>query len=255
MIKTLKEYRFLLSRLVKRDFIQKYKKTAFGIIWSILNPLCELFILTFVFKNVFGRNTQHFTIYVMIGILMFNYYSNATTHGMESFLNNAGIINKIKLPVWLFPLSKNISAAINFLITCIAMAVFILLDNIVLTWKLLLLAYPFVLMFFFNLGVSLILASLYIFFKDMAYFYQLFNRMLYYCCAIFWTIERFPEQAKPFLRCNPVYDFILYGRTVILDGNIPDLQLHLILLAYTVGMLIVGIIVYNCNKKKFIFYL
>lgn len=255
MVKSLKDYKFLLSRLVKRDFIQKYKKTAFGIIWSILNPLCELFILTFVFKNIFGRTAPHYTIYIITGVLTFNYYSNATTHGMDSFLYNANIINKIKLPMWLFPLSKNISATINFLITCLIMVVLMVLDRITFTWNLLLLAYPFLLMFFFNFGLSLILSSMYVFFKDVSYFYHIFNRLLYFCCAIFWTTDRFPEHVKKLLRFNPIYDFILYNRTVIIYGVIPDLQLHLIMLAYTIGVFAIGMIVYHCNKNKFIFYL
>lgn len=86
MIKALKDYRFLLSRLIKRDFIQKYKKTALGIIWSVMNPLCELMILMLVFKNIFGRDTPYYTTYVIIGILTFNYYTNATTQGMGSLL-------------------------------------------------------------------------------------------------------------------------------------------------------------------------
>lgn len=255
MIKALKDYRFLLSRLVKRDFIQKYKKTALGIIWSVMNPLCELMILMLVFKNIFGRDTPYYTTYVIIGILTYNYYSNATTQGMESLLHNSGIINKIKLPTWLFPLSKNISATMNFLITCVVMVLFILLDHITITWKILLLVYPYVLMFFFNLGVSLILSSIYVFFKDTSYLFHIFNRLLYYCCAIFWTVEHFPEKGQALLKFNPIYDFIFYTRTIIIDGQIPGLDIHLIMLAYTVAAVISGMIVFHFNKKKFIFYI
>lgn len=255
MIKALKDYRFLLSRLIKRDFIQKYKKTALGIIWSVMNPLCELMILMLVFKNIFGRDTPYYTTYVIIGILTFNYYTNATTQGMGSLLSNSGIINKIKLPTWLFPVSKNISATMDFLITCVVMVLFILLDHIAITWKMLLLVYPYVLMFFFNLGVSLILSCLYVFFKDTSYLFHIFNRLLYYCCAIFWTVERFPEKGQALLKFNPVYDFIFYTRTIIIDGNIPGMDIHLIMLAYTVVALVIGLVVYHLNKNKFIFYI
>ncbi len=255
MIKTLQKYRFLLSRLVKRDFIQKYKKTTFGVLWSILNPLCEFFILMMVFQNMFGRDTPHFTTYLMLGVLIYSYYTNATTQGMQSLLFNGNIINKIKLPMWLFPLSKNISAALNFLITGLVVIVFMVIDNIAFTWNLLLLLYPFVLLFFFNLGFSMILASLFVFFKDTSYLYGIFNRLLYFCCAIFWTVDRFPENARNLLMLNPVYDFILYARTVVIEAQIPGMELHLLLLGYTVAVFVLGLIVYNCNKNKFIFYL
>lgn len=255
MITTLKKYRFLLSRLVRRDFIQKYKKTAFGILWSIFNPLCEFFILMLVFKNIFGRDTPHYTSYVIIGVLIYNYYTNATIQGMESLLYNANIMNKIKLPTWLFPLSKNISATLNFFITCIVMIVFMIVDHVAFTWKLTLLIYPIILLFFFNLGISFVLSSIYVFFKDVSYFYHIFNKLLYYCCAIFWTVDRFSESARHFMIVNPVYDFILYVRTIIIDGQIPSIELHLILLAYSVLLFGIGLIIYHCNKNKFIFYL
>ncbi len=255
MIKILRKYQYLLSRLVQRDFIQKYKKTTLGVIWSVISPLCEFAILMLVFKNLFGRNTPHYTIYMMVGLLTYNYYSNATNNGMHSFLSNAGIMQKINLPSWLFPLSRTISAAINFLITCIVMIVFLYVDRISLTWKMLSLIYPFVLLFFFNLGVSLILATLYVFFKDVQYLYHIFNRLLYFCCAIFWTTDHMSETAKRIMMINPVYDFIVYGRMVIMDGVIPSIELHLLLFGYTSVILLIGIMIYRCNCDKFIFYL
>jgi ABC-2 type transport system permease protein len=255
MFKTMKKYRFLLSRLIKRDFIQKYKKTVFGVVWSVLNPLCEFFILMLVFSNMFGRDTPHFTTYLLLGVFIYSYYTNATTQGMQSFLNNGNIMNKIKLPTWLFPLSKNISALLNFLITFLVVIAFMFIDNITFTWKFVLLLYPFVLMFFFNLGFSLILASLYVFFKDTSYLYGIFNRLLYYCCAIFWTVNRFPDNIQHLFLLNPVYDFIYYARTVVIDAQIPGMDVHLLMLGYTVVTFVIGLIVYNCNKNKFIFYL
>ena len=92
MIKTLKQHQFLFRELVKRDFRQKYKKTTLGVIWSILNPLAEFLVLMLIFKNIFSRNTPHYTIYMLVGILNYTYFNNATHTGMQSFLNNAGII-------------------------------------------------------------------------------------------------------------------------------------------------------------------
>ncbi len=255
MIKTLRKYHYLFSRLVQRDFIQKYKKTSLGILWSVISPLCELAIMMFIFKNLFGRNKPHYTIYMFIGILSYNYYNNATTTGMQSFLSNAGIMQKIKLPNWLFPLSKNVSAMLNFLITCAIMIVFIAVDHLKVRWTIILLLYYFILFFFFNLGVSLILASMYVFFKDVQYLYHIFNRLLYFCCAIFWTTDHMSERAQQLMLINPVYDFILYGRMIIINGEVPSLMLHLILLGYTVLVMLIGILVYRCNRNKFVFYL
>lgn len=255
MISVLRQYKFLLARLVKRDFIQKYKKTTLGILWSFLNPLCEFFVMMLIFKNMFGRNTPHYTTYIITGVMGFNFYHSSTTQGMGSLLYNGAIINKIKLPTWLFPLSKNISELFNFLITFSVVAVFMVIDNVAFTWKLVFLVYPILMMFFINLGISLILGSLYVFFKDISYFYQIFNRLLYYCSAIFWTIDRIPERLQPIFQLNPVFDFIDYVRIVIINGEIPGLDCHLFLLEYAAIFLLFGVIVYRCSRNKFIFYL
>ena len=223
MIKTLKQHQFLFRELVKRDFRQKYKKTTLGVIWSILNPLAEFLVLMLIFKNIFSRNTPHYTIYMLVGI-----------------------IQKIKVPTWIFPLSKNVSALFNFFITLVLLIPFMIYDHMGFTWKLVFLIYPIVLLFFFNLGVSFILASLYVFFKDVQYFYNIFCRLLYFCCAVF---------RQKLLHINPVYDFIYYSRTVIIHKQIPTMFDHLILLGYTVLFLVIGLLIYHFNKNKFVYYL
>jgi ABC-2 type transport system permease protein len=212
-------------------------------------------ILMLIFKNLFGRDTPHYTIYMLVGILNYTYFSNATTSGMQSFLNNAGIIQKIKLPIWIFPLSKNVSALINFFITLVLLVLFMFIDHIVFTWKLIFLVIPIVLLFIMNYGISLILASMYIFFKDVQYFYHIFCRLLYFCCAIFWYDTSLSETGQKLLRLNPIYDFITYYRSIIISAQIPSLSTHLILLGYSVAFLLIGMLVYNRNKNKFVFYL
>ena len=106
-----------------------------------------------------------------------------------------------------------------------------------------------------NYGISLILASLYVFFKDVQYFYSIFCRLLYFCCAVFWYDTSLSEQGQKMLHINPVYDFISYSRSIIIHAQIPSLIDHLVLIAYTVAMLLIGFLVYHYNKEKFVFYL
>lgn len=255
MIKVLKKYNFLFKELVKRDFRQKYKKTSLGIIWSILNPLAEFAVLMLIFNNVFRRDTPHFTTYMLTGILVYSYFNNATSSGMHSFLYNAGIIQKIKLPIWLFPLSKNVSATITFLINLLLLIPFMIADHVPFTWKIVFLVYPLLVMLCMNVGVSLIMASLYVFFKDTQYFYGIFCRLLYFGCAIFWYDTALSEKGQMILKINPIYDFITYFRSILIYGEIPSLMIHLYLLGFSLLMLGIGVLVYRCNKNKFIFYL
>lgn len=255
MIKTAKKYGFLFRKLVQRDFIRKYKKTTLGVIWSILSPLCEFLTLKFIFEDVYGRDSDHYGIYILCGILVFSFYRESTNSGMTALLANAGILQKIKLPSWIFPLSKNVSSCINFLIECSLLCVFCIVEKTPLSWNLLALIFPMVMMMIGFFGFSMLLATLYVFFKDTQYIMSIFNRLLYFCSGVFWTVDRLPEPYNKLLIYNPMYDFIRYFRSVIIDATIPTLQVHLILAAYSFGFLIIGLIVYSCNRNKFVFYL
>ena len=107
---------FLFTELVKRDFMQKYKRSNLGIIWSLLNPLLNLLVMNLIFKEFFGRTTAHYTIYLFSGNIIMAFFREATRGGMNSLMSNSGIFTKINVPKYLFLLSKIVSSIINFLL-------------------------------------------------------------------------------------------------------------------------------------------
>ena len=117
LILKMKKHQFLFEELVKRDFKQKYKRTVLGMGWSILSPLLTLLVLQLVFGFYFGRTIPHYTIYLFCGNLLFAYYKESTTSGMNSLMGNAAIFSKINVPKYLFLFSKNVSSLINFGLT------------------------------------------------------------------------------------------------------------------------------------------
>lgn len=117
MFQTLKKHRFLFEELVRRDFDRKYKGTAFGAVWSILNPLLSLLIMRVVFGHFFGSAIPHYTTYLFCGMVVFNFFSESTAEGMQALVGNAHIFTKVNVPKYLFLLSKNTQTLINFGIT------------------------------------------------------------------------------------------------------------------------------------------
>lgn len=117
VIRTLREHQFMFEELVKRDFKQKYKRTVLGMAWSVLSPLLTLLVMRVVFTRFFGRDTPHYTTYLFAGNLMFSYFRESTNGGMQSLMSNASIFTKINVPKYMFLLSKNVSAVINFGLT------------------------------------------------------------------------------------------------------------------------------------------
>ena len=106
----IKQNRFLFEELVKRDFTKKYKRTVLGMLWSILGPLMTLGVMALVFTQFFGRNMEHYVIYMFCGNLLFSYFKESTNGGMTALQANAKIFSKINVPKYMFVLSKNVSS-------------------------------------------------------------------------------------------------------------------------------------------------
>ena len=254
MLKKLSRYRFLFEELVKRDFKKKYARTLLGMGWSLLSPLLLLLVMRLVFTSFFGRNEPHYTTYLFCGNIIFSYFSDSTSQGMSSLKGNAPIFTKIDVPKYLFLLSKNVQCLINFGLTLAIFFVFCVIDHITFTWKFIFLLYPIALQVVFNIGIGLILSALYVFFRDIQYLWTVFLRLLMYTSAIFYYIDRFDPQVQNLFLLNPVYLFIRYFRKIVIYGQIPSPQFHLLMLADTLLALGLGAWVYKKYNARFLYY-
>lgn len=246
---------FLFGQLVKRDFQKKYKRTALGMVWSVLSPLLTLLVMKLVFTNFFGRHTPHYTIYLLSGNIVMSYYREATKQGMSSLISNRKIIEKINIPKYLFLFSKNVSALVNFALTIVVYFVFCIFDHIHFGFHMLALIYPILCLVMLNLGVGMILSALYVFFRDIQYLYDVFLMLLQYVSAIFYTIDKFSPSMQRMFLINPVYDIIKYFRVVVINGNIPSPAFHLLLFGYASIFFIIGCVIYKKYNHQFIYYL
>ena len=255
VIKNFPKYTFLFEELVKRDFQQKYKRTTLGMAWSVLSPLLTLMVMKTVFERFFGRSTAHYTIYVLSGNIVMAYFREATRNGMGSLISNAGIITKMNVPKYLFLLSKNVSALVNFFLTLVVFFVFCIIDRVSFGLHMFLLIYPIFWLLIMNIGIGMILSALYVFFRDIQYLYDVFLTLLTYLSAIFYTIERFNVEKRRLFLLNPVYVVIKYFRVVVIDGKIPSLQYHALCMLYGMLFLSLGCIMYRKYNQQFIYYL
>ena len=174
----LRKHGFLFSELVKRDFKKKYKRTYLGMLWSLISPLLTLLILTMIFKSFFGAKTEHYTIYVFCGNIIFAFFSDATNGAMSALLSNAEVFSKVNVPKYLFLLSKVVSSLINFSLTFGVFIIFCVIDRISFGWNFLALIIPIASLIIFNVGVGLILSALYVFFRDVQYLWGVFTMLL-----------------------------------------------------------------------------
>lgn len=244
----------MFEELVKRDFKQKYKRTVLGMLWSVLSPLLTLLVMRLVFTQFFGRNIEHYTTYMFAGNLIYSYFRESTNGGMSSLMSNSHIFTKINVPKYLFLLSKNVSAVINFGLSLIVFFIFVGLDKVPFSWTFLAIIYPICTLTLFNIGVGMILSALFVFFRDIQYLYEIFTLLLMYLSAIFYRVDGYPATAQRLFLLNPVYCNIKYVRIVVLDGTLPSPAFHGLLLLYGIVFLALGALIYKKKNQQFLYY-
>lgn len=252
---TFKRYRYLLTLLVKKDIKKKYKGSFLGILWSLLNPLLIMVILTIVFSTVFKFSIDNFPVYILSGRLLFEFFSSSTTSSMKSIISSANLIQKVYIPKYIITLSKVISNFVFFLISLIDLLLIMIITKADITVYILYAPLYLLLLFFFVIGVSLILATITVFFRDIEHLYGVFTTGLMYASAIFYPAEIIPDKYQFILKLNPVYYFIKGFRDAVFYGTPLDINNLIICFVIAFVSMIVGIQVFEKKQDKFILYL
>lgn len=255
-ITNFKKYSFLLQQLISRDFKVKYKRSVLGIVWSLLYPLLTMAVMAIVFSNIFKFSTPgvNYLVYLMSGLIMFNYFSEASNLAMSSVVANFSLINKIYIPKYIFPLSKCLFVGINFLLTLIPLYIIIFATGTGVNIYHLLLPFTFACLFMFTLGMGLILATISVFLRDMFYIYGIIIMIWTYLTPIMYDISLISTKLQPFLKLNPLYHYINFAREIILYNRIPQPFTWVVCLISALVVLIIGIVVFKKNQDKFIYY-
>lgn len=252
----LKKYSFLLKELISRDFKVKYKRSVLGVVWSLLYPVLTMCVMAIVFSNVFKFSTPgvSYLVYLQTGLIMFNYYSEATNLSMSSVVANFALINKVYMPKWIFPLSKCLFAGINFLLTLIPLYAVIILTGTQITWLHVLLPYAVVCLFMFTFGMGLILATIAVFFRDMFYIYGIVIMLWMYLTPIMYDIKILSPDLIPILKLNPLYHFVNFSRMIIIYRQMPSIGAWIACFISGFAVMVIGIILFRKKQNKFIYY-
>ena len=256
IITNFKKYSFLLSQLVSRDFKVKYKRSILGVLWSLLYPLLTMAVMAIVFSNVFKFSTPgvSYLAYLMTGLVMFNYMTEATNLSMSSVVANFALLNKIYIPKYIFPLEKCLFVGINFLLTLIPLYLVIIFTGTGLCiWHILL---PFVVLclFMFTFGMGLILASVAVFLRDLFYIYGIITMIWTYLTPIMYDISVISPGLQGVLKLNPMYHYITFAREIILYHNVPSPLRFAICFGSAFIVLILGITIFRKTQDKFIYF-
>lgn len=248
-------YRFLIRQLVARDFKTKYKRSVLGMFWSFLNPLLTMCVQYFVFSTVFKSDIPNYAVYLLIGIVSFNFFSESCGMSLTSIVGNAGLITKVYVPKYIYPLTRVMSSVVNLGISLIPLILVIFCTGLRLHKSVFLALYFLLCLVVFSLGLGLLLSSSMVFFRDTQFLWNVLSMIWMYATPIFYPENILPEKFRFILRINPLYHFLKNARLCIMDGISPEPIVYVQCLLMASGMLLVGALVFRRSQDRFVLYL
>ncbi|HEU0120426.1 MAG TPA: ABC transporter permease [Bryobacteraceae bacterium] len=252
------DYFFLLENLIVKDFKIRYRNMSLGVFWSLLNPLVMMGVLTFVFVKAMPNHTiSNFPIFVLCGLVPFNFFTVAWNNGTISVSNNAGLIKRIPVPREVVPLATVLSTTIHLGIQIGLLLLFVIVFgrgvNIYWMWLPLLWALEIL----FVCGLVLATSALDVYLRDMRYIVESACTVLFWLVPIFYTLDIIPRQYVAVYEFNPLAALILGLRRILIDGVSPNGNSWLVYkLAFTSCVsFLFGLAIYSRLKNRFFDYL
>lgn len=245
---------FILTSLVSKDFKLKYRRSALGVFWSVLNPFLMMCVLTAVFSFMFRFDVEYYPLYLILGTTLFSLMGDSTTSAMNSIIDSSSLIKKIRIEKIIFPLEKVLFQLINYCLSLIAVAVVMIFFQITPTWNLLFLPLLLLYVLLFSAGLGFLLSALVVFFRDIGHLWGVVITAWTYATPLFYPMSILPDWMQSFMEFNPMYHYVTYLREIALWGQTPGLQENLICFAIGTIALIIGFVVFRKLEKKFILY-
>ena len=254
-VDTLKKYGYLIKQLVVRDFRVKYQASVLGVAWSFLNPMLTMIVYLFVFSTLFRSDIPYFPVYLLSGIVLFNCFSEATNLGLGSIVSNSALITKVYMPKMIYPLCKVISAFVNLGISLIPLLLMMLITGVPFSKSILLLPLVIVFLFLLCLGVSLILATMNVFFRDTQFLWGVLVMLLNFLSPIFYPESIIPASFQTIYHLNPIYQLLYFMRSIIIQGVSPAPISYLYCFLTSVVPLVIGLWIFRKHQDRFVLYL
>ena len=251
IFKNLYNYRELIKTSITKDIGGKYKHSFLGVLWSFINPLLQITVYAIIFPLIMRNNIPNYTVFMVCGLIPWNYFATVINRASFTIIENGNIIKKVYFPREILPLSVVTSETINFIISTIIIICFTLAYGMGLTKYVLL--YPLVLLvqYVLLLGISLIVSSITVYFRDLQHFIGVLLQLFFYATPIVYSLETIPENFRWILKINPMTYIIEGFRDIFYYQQMPDLKMLGVILIVGILLCVVGYLIFNKLQRKF----
>lgn len=251
VFKNIYNYRELLKTNVKKEIRGKYKNSVLGVMWSFLNPLLQLLVYSVIFGALLAGGDKTYHIYICVALIPWTYFTGSITQSAFTIIGNGNIIKKVYFPREILPISVVTSGAVNFVISTIIILAFVIFSGLGITPYILL--YPFILLvqYLLILGISFILSSVTVYFRDLEHIIGIVLLAAFYGTPIVYKLEQLPANLQTLMKLNPMTHIINGYRDIFYYQRMPDMKSLLILLAISTVLTVVGYMIFKKLQKGF----
>ena len=244
------QYWFVIQQLTARELKRKYARSALGILWSVLNPLLSMAVLSLIFSQMFRRSIENYPIYYLTGYLLWQAFTGTTNSAMTTLADNRSLLLKVKFPMELFILTRGFTALVNLGYSFAAYGVMLVVFQVPASWPVVFALPVVAFLFLFSLGVSYALAAAYVFFGDVKHLYSVVLTLWMYCSDIFYPVDQLSGPIRQVVEINPLYLFIRCLRGAVMDARPPSGWDFLLMAAWGVGVYLAGWGIFRVLREK-----
>ena len=242
----------LLRVLVDRDMKLLYKRSALGIAWTLINPLLQLAVFSFVFRSVIPINIPQFSSFAFSGLLIWTWSQTALFQATGLITSNKALIRQPNFPTAILPVVTTMTGLIHFLLALPVLIIFLAVDGVEPNSVLFLLPLLMVIQFVLTVGLAYPLAALNVTFRDTQHTLGVLLQMLFYLTPIFYDLNSVPKEFQPFYQLNPMVPLIEAYRAILLKGTPPDWQALLIVSLVVAVILPIGLAIFRRQSNTFV---
>ncbi len=249
--KELYAYRELLKTNVQKEIRGKYKGSFLGVLWSFLNPLLMVLVYALVFPYIMRMNVPNYFIYLITGVIPWNFFTTCITTGCNCVWINGGIIKKVYFPREILPISVVVAGLINFLISCVIILIFTIFGGIGISIQLLWLPLIAIIQSALSLGLLFVLSAINVYVRDIEYLVAFLLNLLFYATPILYTASMFPSKVRWILYLNPMSSIVDAYRSIFYYKVMPNLTSLALVGILSFIILIIGYIIFRKLEKGF----